>query len=64
MCLAKAYISGGGKEELLAEEIASVRAEGDKLLVTTLFGERQEVAATIKEIDFRTSRIRLEKTAA
>jgi predicted RNA-binding protein len=64
MCLAKAYIGNGGQEELLAEEIASVKAEGDKLLVTTLFGERQEVAATIKEIDFRTSRIRLEKTAA
>ncbi len=63
MCLAKAYISGGGQEELLAEEIASVRAEGGKLLVTTLFGEKREVAATIREIDFRTSRILLEKTA-
>jgi predicted RNA-binding protein len=63
MCLAKAYIGGKGQEELLAEEVASLKTVGDKLLVTTLFGEQQEVAGTIKEIDFRTSRILLEKAA-
>ena len=61
MCLAKAYIGGKGEKELLMEEIASIKAEGGKLLVTTLFGEKQEIAASIKEIDFKSSSIILEK---
>ena len=61
MCLAKAYIGNSGEKELLAEEIASVKVEGGKLLVTTLFGEKKEIEATIKEIDFRSSDIILEK---
>ena len=63
MCLAKAYIGGKGENEFLMEEIASIKAEDGKLLLTTLFGERQEIAASIREIDFRSSRVILEKTA-
>ena len=61
MCLAKAYIGGKGEKELLMEEIASIKAEDGKLLMTTLFGEKQEIAASIKEIDFKSSSIILEK---
>ena len=64
MCLAKAYIGGKGEKELLMEEIASIKAEDGKLLVTTLFGEKREIAASIKEIDFKSSRIILEKTGS
>ncbi len=64
MCLAKAFISKNGESELLLEEIASVKAEGGKLLLTTLFGEKKEVTASIREIDFRSSRILLEKAGA
>jgi len=64
MCLAKAYIGGKGEKELLMEEIASIKAEGGKLLVTTLFGEKQEIAASIKEIDFKSSSIILEKAGS
>ena len=64
MCLAKAYIDGKGGNELLMEEIASIKAEGGKLLVMTLFGEKQEIAASIKEIDFKSSSIILEKSAS
>ncbi len=59
MCLAKAYRG----QELLAEEIASVKVSDGKLLLTTIFGEQQEVTATIREIDFRDSRIILDKAA-
>ena len=62
MCLAKAYI--GSEKELLLEEIASVKAKDGKLLLTTLFGEQSEIEASIKEIDFRSSSILLEKTTA
>jgi predicted RNA-binding protein len=60
MCLAKAYMGKNGEKELLVEEIALVRAEGGKILVTTLFGEQQEFEANIREIDFRASSILLE----
>jgi predicted RNA-binding protein len=63
MCLAKAYLGGKSEKDLLAEEVTSVRAENGKLLVTTLFGEKREIAARIREIDFRASHILLEKTA-
>jgi predicted RNA-binding protein len=61
MCLAKAYLNGKGEKEPLIEEITSIKAEGGKLLVTTLFGEKREIAASIREIDFRGSRVFLEK---
>jgi predicted RNA-binding protein len=64
MCLAKAYIGGKGEGKLLMEEIASVRVENGKLLVVTLFGEKREIAASIKEIDFKSSSIMLEEAGS
>lgn len=61
MCLAKAYVGSGGEKELLMEEVASLKAEDGRLLVTTLFGEQREIEASIKEIDFMASSIILEK---
>jgi predicted RNA-binding protein len=60
MCLAKAYFGDGGERELLMEEVASLKAQNGKLLVTTLFGEQREIEANIKEIDFMASNIILE----
>jgi predicted RNA-binding protein len=60
MCLAKAYV-GSKEKELLIEEIASLKTQDGKLLVTTLFGEQREIEASIKEIDFVGSSIILEK---
>ena len=50
MCLSKAYIDRNGKRELLMEEIASVEIENEKLLFKTLFGEKKEMGANIREI--------------
>ena len=61
MCLAKAYFSSGGEGKPLMEDITSIKSQGGKLLVTSLFGEQQEIEATIKEIDFKNSNIILEK---
>ena len=63
MCLAKAYAGTIGEKELLIEEIALIKADGDKLLVTTLFGEKKEFKAAIREIDFRASSVILENLA-
>ena len=62
MCLAKAYFGSSGEGKPLMEEITSVKSIGDKLLVTTLFGEQEEIEAIIREIDFKGSNIILEKT--
>jgi predicted RNA-binding protein len=59
MCLANAFL--GGNEKPVAESITSIRREDGKLLVTTLFGERLELDAVIREIDFRASKVVLEK---
>ena len=61
MCLAKAYLGGGSENELLAEDITALKTDGGKLLITTLFGEQKEIEASITEIDFKASRILLEK---
>jgi predicted RNA-binding protein len=61
MCLAKAYIGRNSEKELLLEEVASLKVTAGKLLVTTLFGEQREIAASIKEIDFMASNIILEE---
>jgi len=60
MCLAKAYL-GDAEKGLLMEEITSLKVDDGKLLVTTLFGEQQEITAKIREIDFKASKIFLEK---
>ena len=60
MCLARAYIGNDDETELLMKEIASLKMEDGKLLMTSLFGEEREIEASIKEIDFMGSRIVLE----
>ena len=62
MCLAKVYVGGSSEDKPLMEDITSIKSVGGKLLVTTLFGEQQEIEAAIKEIDFKSSNIILEKS--
>ena len=64
MCLSKAYVEKEGKKEFLMTDIASVKVEGGKLIMKSLFGEKREIAATIREIDFTTSFLRLEVSRA
>ena len=59
MCLAKAYINDNMGEPLM-KDISAVETGEGKVLMRTLFGERKEVAANIKEIDFLKSSIILE----
>ena len=60
MCLAKAYAGEGEKESLILEDVASVRIEGNKLLLRNLFGEQKEIDGAIREINFQNSRLTLE----
>ena len=60
MCLSKVYAIKNGQRELVLSEIASLKIEANKLLLTTLLGERKEIQASIREIDFLTHSIILE----
>lgn len=60
MCLSKVYVAKNGERELIMSEIASLKVEVNKLLLTTLLGEHKEISAKIREIDFLTHCIILE----
>ena len=62
MCLSKAFIDKNGERQLVLEDVSSVRIEDDRVLLSTLFGEKEEVKAGIKEIDFMNHSILLEET--
>jgi len=61
MCLSKAYVARNGEPELVLAEVASLKVKDEKLLLSTLLGEQKEIVARIREIDFLTHRITLEK---
>jgi predicted RNA-binding protein len=61
MCLSKAYVARNGEPELILAEVTSLRVEDEKLLLSTLLGEQKEIKARIREIDFMTHRITLDK---
>jgi predicted RNA-binding protein len=60
MCLSKVYVARNGEPELVMTEVASMRIENDRLLLSDLLGEQKEIVARIREIDFLTHRITLE----
>jgi len=61
MCLAKAYLMGDGQRELLLEEVALIEIRDKKLRLSTIFGEKKELEAVIKAVDFQNSSIILER---
>jgi predicted RNA-binding protein len=60
MCLSKAYIEKDGKKKFLMTDIASVKVDGRKLVLNNLFGEKKELTAVIREIDFTANFLKLE----
>lgn len=60
MCLSKAYVEKDGKKEFLMTDISSVKVEGGKLILKSLFGEKKEINASIREVDFTSSLLKLE----
>jgi predicted RNA-binding protein len=60
MCLSKAYVEKDGRKQFLMTDIASVKVNGSKLVLKTLFGEQQELTAKIIEIDFTANCLKLQ----
>ena len=58
MCLAKAYLEKNAEDrELVLESVSLVEIRGDRLRLSTIFGEEREISAAIREVDFENSRI-------
>ena len=51
MCLSNVYKDEVKDENLLARNIADIRVEGGKIILTDLMGIRREIDATIKKVD-------------
>ena len=51
MCLSNVYRGEVKDENLLARNIADVRVDGDKIILTDLMGIRKEIDATIQKVD-------------
>ncbi|OGO04577.1 MAG: hypothetical protein A2Y91_08035 [Chloroflexi bacterium RBG_13_54_8] len=63
MCLAKAFLEGKGERELVLEDVALIEVGDNMLCLSTIFGEKREIEAVLKEVDFQNSRIVLERPA-
>lgn len=51
MCLSNVYRGEVSEENLLARNIADIRIENGKIILTDLMGIRQEIDATIQKVD-------------
>ena len=63
MCLAKAYLGEPEEDEMILQDVASVKIDGGKLNLRSFFGEQKEVEGIIKEINFQSGKIIIEKAA-
>ena len=59
MCLSKAFLVEDGNSNLVMEDIALVNVTDGKLVLSSLFGEKREINAVIREINFTNSRLTL-----
>jgi predicted RNA-binding protein len=62
MCLAKAYLKEGDKDELLLENVTSLVVKEESLILTTILKETREVEARLNSIDFKKGSIVLERS--
>ena len=51
MCLSNVYRGEVKDENLFARNIADVRVDGGKIILTDLMGIRKEIDATIQKVD-------------
>jgi len=64
VCLAKAYVRTPTVEaegRLLMENVTRVQVDGDRVHLTSLLGETQELQARISSVNFADARLVLEK---
>ena len=57
MCESKAFLVTSEGEELLLDDVASIRPEGDGYRLVTLFGEQRHVSGRLTDIDLMKHRV-------
>lgn len=60
MCESKVYLATETGEELVLEDVTSIRPEGDGFRLVNLSGEQLHVRGRIREIDLLKHRVVLE----
>ena len=60
MCEAIVYINKEGKQEMVMENVVTIRPKTDKLVLVDLFGETKEIDALIKEVKLVEHKVILE----
>jgi predicted RNA-binding protein len=60
MCLARAYLTADGEDEVVLEDVALVEIDGTRVHLSTLFGEEREIDGAIKAVDFQNGRLVVE----
>ena len=61
MCESTVYLRDGSDERVLMKDVAIVRPRGARLVITSVFGDRLEVEASVTELDLMAHRIVVEK---
>jgi len=51
MCLSNVYKNEMHSDNLLYKNVADIRVEGDRIMLTDLMGIRSEITGTIEKID-------------
>ena len=60
MCESKVYLATGEGEELVLDDVTSIRPDGDGYWLVNLFGEEAHVRGRIRHIDLLKHRVVLE----
>jgi predicted RNA-binding protein len=60
MCESRVYLATDTGEELVLEDVISIRPEGDGFRLVSLFGQQVHVRGRIREIDLLKHRVTLE----
>ena len=61
MCQSSLYAIDSGRQELLLEEVARLKIEGDEVTIEPLVGATVSLAARVTEIDLMKHRIVVER---
>ncbi len=61
MCELAVYLLENGEEKILMEDVASIKPEGEKLVLTDLLGQQEVVEARIKELKLLEHKVYLVK---
>jgi predicted RNA-binding protein len=60
MCQTNAYVVKGGSEDMLMEGVARLEVGDGVIALVGIFGDRQEVAGRIREINFQAGKLVIE----